>query len=453
MRHGDTMRYLGTTPAQRAEMLATIGVPDIEALLERVPAKARLGRELRIPAALAEGDLIAHLRGLAAANAHADDHVSFLGGGAYDHYVPAAINHLLLRSEFFTAYTPYQPEASQGTLRTIYEYQTMIAELTGMDVANASIYDGGSALAEAALMAHGVTERDRIVVSAAVSPLARRVMATYCAGPRLPITTVPWRDGVTDLEALGRAVTDRTACVMVQYPNFLGNLEDLPAAAALAHARGALLVVMVDPVALAVLRPPGEAGADIVIGEGQSLGSHLNFGGPYLGLFACRRELVRRMPGRLAGATVDTDGRRGFTLTLQTREQHIRREKATSNICTNVALVALGATIYLALMGKDGLRRVATLSAAKAHYAAEALARVPGVARRFEAPFFKEFVLRLPTSPDRVLRRLRKRRILGGISLGQFDRGLRDCLLVAVTERRTRAEIDAYAEALAASVA
>jgi glycine dehydrogenase subunit 1 len=453
MRHGDAMRYIGTTSAQRAEMLRTIGVGDIEALLERIPSKARLGRELALPPALAEGELVGHLRALAGQNAHGDDYVSFLGAGAYDHAVPSVINHLLLRSEFFTAYTPYQPEASQGTLRTIFEYQTMICELTGMDVTNASIYDGGSALAEAALMAHSVTERDQIVVSGALSPLARRVVATYCAGPRLPIKTVPWADGVTDLEALRRAVSGKTACVMVQYPNFFGALEDLDAMAALAHERGALLVVSVDPIALGVLRPPGEAGADIVVGEGQGLGNHLAFGGPYLGLFACRKELIRRMPGRLVGATVDREGRRGFVLTLQTREQHIRREKATSNICTNVALVALGATIYLALMGKEGLRTVATLSTSKAHYAAEALSRAPGVGLRFGAPYFKEFALRLPKSPDRVLRALRKRRILGGVALGQFDRQLRDTILVAVTERRTRAEIDAYAEALASVVA
>jgi glycine dehydrogenase subunit 1 len=448
-----TGRYLPATPAQRAEMLRAVGVGDLEALLERIPSKARLGRDLGVPAALAEGELAAALGALAAENAHAGEYASFMGGGAYDHFVPSVINHLLLRGEFFTAYTPYQPEASQGTLRSIYEYQTMICELTGMDVTNASLYDGGSALAEAALMAHGVTEREQLVVSGALSPLARRVVATYCAGPRLPIKVVPWTDGVTDPDALRKTVTEKTAAVMVQYPNFFGGLEDLDAAATVAHDKGALLVVSVDPIALALLRPPGEAGADIVVGEGQGLGSPTTFGGPYLGLFACRQELVRRMPGRLVGATVDTSGRRGFVLTLQTREQHIRREKATSNICTNVALVALGATIYLALMGKEGLRRVATLSTAKAHYAADVLGRVPGVARRFGAPFFKEFVLKLPKSPDRVLRALRKRKILGGIALGQFDRALRDSLLVAVTESRTREEIDRYAAALGEVVA
>src|SRR5262245_58224926 len=255
------MRYLSTTVAQRAEMLRVIGIEDVEGLIERIPSKARLERDLALPPALAEGDLVAHLRALAERNADADRYVTFLGGGAYDHYIPSAINHLLLRGEFFTAYTPYQPEASQGTLRTIYEYQTMICELTGMDVTNASIYDGGSALAEAALMAHGVTEREQLVVSAALSPLARRVMATYCAGPKLPMRLVPPAGGgVTDLDALRKAVTQKTAAVMVQYPNFFGCLEDLDAAAGIAHEKGALLVVSVDPIALALLRPPGEAG-------------------------------------------------------------------------------------------------------------------------------------------------------------------------------------------------
>src|SRR5437773_619262 len=306
------MRYLTTTAAQRRAMLETIGADDIEALLERIPGKARLGRDLTIPPALAEGDLIRHLAGLAEENAHTDAYVSFLGAGAYDHYAPSMINHMLLRSEYFTAYTPYQPEASQGTLRTIYEYQTMVCELTGMDVANASLYDGGSALAEAALMAHSAMEREEVVVSGAVSPLA-----------------------------------------------------------------------------LALLRPPGEVGADLVVGEGQGLGSALNFGGPYLGLFACRKELVRRMPGRLVGATVDSQGRRGFVLTLQTREQHIRREKATSNICTNSGLIATVATAYMCLMGPQGLKRVADICYQRSHYLAKRIAALPGYRIISREPFFK----------------------------------------------------------------
>ncbi|HTG49041.1 MAG TPA: aminomethyl-transferring glycine dehydrogenase subunit GcvPA, partial [Gemmatimonadales bacterium] len=420
------MRYISNTPAQQKDMLGRIGAGSIEALLANVPAKARLSRPLGLPAAMAETDLVRHLRALAAKNASADDFSCFLGAGSYDHIVPSPINHLISRGEFFTAYTPYQPEASQGTLRSIFEYQTMMAELTGMDVANASIYDGASSLAEAVLMAHAVTGRRETAFSRGVNPLYGQVVETYCEGPDLRLKRVPVADGVTDLDALRRAVTERTSAVVVQYPNFLGCLEDVRAAGEIAHAKGALLVVAADPVNLGFLTPPGALGADIVVGEGQGLGVPLSYGGPNLGVFACRGELVRRMPGRLVGATVDRDGHRGYVLTLQTREQHIRREKATSNICTNVALCALMATIYVAIMGKEGLRRVGELATAKAHYAADRLAEVPGVRLRHRAPFFKEFALRLPKNPGTVLRALRRRRILGGVALAQFDRKLKD---------------------------
>lgn len=448
------MRYLPNTPAQQKEMLRTIGAAGIEDLLAPIPAKARLSRPLTLPAALAEPDLVRHLRALGARNADADQYVCFLGGGAYDHYIPSPINHLISRGEFFTAYTPYQPEASQGTLRTIYEYQSLMAALTGMDVANASLYDGASALAEAALMAHAATEgRAELVLSRGVHPLWRQVVATYVAGPRLRIKDVPVGDGATDLAALKQAVSPKTAAVLVQSPNFFGCLEDVQAAADIAHAAGALLVVAVDPVSLGLLTPPGALGADIVVGEGQGLGIPFSYGGPNLGIFATRTALLRRMPGRLVGATVDRDGQRGFVLTLQTREQHIRREKATSNICTNVALCALMATIHLALLGPQGLRKVGELCLAKAHYAAEALGTIPGVRLKYRAPYFKEFVLELPRAPERVVKRLAKEKILAGIPLKSFDRSLKDCLLVAVTEQRTRAEIDAYVQALAQAVA
>jgi glycine dehydrogenase subunit 1 len=447
------MRYIPNTPAQQREMLATIGAGSIEDLLVRIPAGARLARPLDLPAPLAEQDLVRHLRRLAAENADAEAYTCFLGGGSYDHTIPSPINHMVSRGEFFTAYTPYQPEASQGTLRAIFEYQSMIAELTGMDVANASLYDGASALAEAVLLAHAATERDQIVVSAGVNPLYRRVAETYAEGPGLRLKAVPIGDGVTDLDAARKAVTGKTAALVVQSPNFFGGLEDVAAAAEIAHAAGALLVVVTDPVNLGVLAPPGDLGADVVVGEGQGLGVPMSFGGPNLGVFAVKRDLLRRIPGRLAGATVDLEGRRGFVLTLQAREQHIRREKATSNICTNVALCALMATVYLAIMGKQGLARVGELSAAKAHYAAGKLAGVPGVRLRFPAPYFKEFTLQLPTAPERVVRRLLKDRILAGVPLKAFDRALKDCLLVAVTERRTRDEIDAFADALGRAVA
>jgi len=446
------MRYLPNTPDDVRAMLEVIGVRAVEDLLTRIPPKARLSRPLQLPAAMAEPDLLRHLRALAARNADADGYVCFLGGGAYDHHVPAAIDHLIARGEFFTAYTPYQPEASQGTLRTIYEYQTMIAELYGMDVANASIYDGASSLAEAALMAHAVTGRREVVLAAGVHPLYRRVTATYGAGAGLVLREAPAPEGVLDLDAARRLVGPATAALVVQSPNFYGCLEDVAAAAEIAHAADALLVVVSDPVNLGVLEAPGRLGADLVVGEGQGLGVPLSYGGPYLGTFAARQAFVRRLPGRLVGATVDVDGRRGFVLTLQTREQHIRRARATSNICTNVALCALMATIYLALLGKAGLRRVGELSTAKAHYAAARLSEIPGVSLRFAAPFFKEFTLRLPRAPARVVARLARERILGGVPLGAFDRRLRDCLLVAVTEKRTREEIDRFAEALARAV-
>ena len=447
------MRYISNTPAQQKEMLGVIGATSIEDLLVRIPAKARLSRPLNLPSAMAEMDLVRHLRGIAAQNASAEDFACFLGAGSYDHSVPSPINHLISRGEFFTAYTPYQPEASQGTLRSIFEYQTMIAELTGMDVANASLYDGGSSLAEGVLMAHAVTGRDGIVLSRGVNPLYRQVVETYVEGPSLRITSAPLADGITDGDALKKAVTEKTAAVVVQYPNFFGCLEDVKGAAEVAHAAGALLIVVADPVNLGLLEPPGALGADLVVGEGQGLGVPMSFGGPNLGVFAAKQELVRRMPGRLVGATVDLDGRRGLVLTLQTREQHIRREKATSNICTNVALCALMATIYVSIMGKRGIRKVGELSVAKAHYAATAFSKVPGVRLRFGAPFFKEFTLQLPKAPDRVVKRLAKERILAGLPLKPFDRQYKDCLLVAVTEKRTRDEIDAYAAALAVAVA
>jgi len=447
------MRYLPTTADDRRQMLDVIGAASIDELLARVPPKARLARPLNVGPALAEPDLIRHLRALAAQNADADAHVCFLGGGAYDHYVPSPINHLISRGEFFTAYTPYQPEASQGTLRSIYEYQTMIAELTGMDVANASIYDGASSLAEAALMARAATGRQEIALAAAVNPRYRRVVATYCDGLGVRLREAPAPGGVLDADAARKLVGARTAALVVQSPNFYGAIEDIAAAAEIAHAAGALLVVVADPVNLGVLEAPGRLGADVVVGEGQGLGVPLSYGGPYLGVFAAKQDFVRRMPGRLVGATVDRDGRRGFVLTLQTREQHIRRDKATSNICTNVALCALMATIYVATLGKRGLVRVGELSAAKAHYAADRLREIPGVALRFEAPFFKEFTLRLPKPPDRVAARLARVGILAGVPLKTFDRKLGDCLLVAVTEKRTKDEIDRLVEGVRTAVA
>jgi glycine dehydrogenase subunit 1 len=446
------MRFIPNTPAERRAMLDVIGAPSLDALFAGIPRDARLARLLALPSAQTETDLLRELGRQAQSNAEVGEYLCFLGGGAYDHAIPSPIHHLISRGEFATAYTPYQPEASQGTLRAIFEYQTIIAELTGMDVANASLYDGASSLAEALLMAHAATGRDAVVLSESVNPLHRRVAETYGSGVGLRLNSVELSEGIADLGRLQEAVTGETAAVVIQQPNFFGCLEDVKAAGEIAHAAGALLVVSADPVNLGVLAPPGALGADIAVGEGQGLGVPLQYGGPYLGVLATRESLVRRMPGRLVGETRDIEGRRGFVLTLQTREQHIRREKATSNICTNVALCALMATMYSALLGPEGLRRVGELSAAKAHYAAELLTRIPGVRLRFKAPYFKEFCLELPKAPEGVVDRLLQRKILAGVPLGPFVPAYRDCLLVAVTEKRTKEEIETFAEALAAEL-
>ncbi len=436
-------KYIPATDAERAEMLQTIGVRSIEELFADIPARVRLDRSLDLPPALSDPELLAQLRRLAARNGDCDRFTCFLGAGAYDHFIPSVVWHLVGRGEFLTAYTPYQGELMQGELQASYEYQSMLCELTAMDVANASMYDGASATAEAAVMARDLTGRDQVLVSTAVHPEYRHVLHTYVRPLGLTVVEVPYRDGGTDAEAMERVLSDRTAAIIVQHPNFFGCLEDGGGLADLAHHAGALLVVAIaDPLSLGLLQPPGRWGADIVAGEGQPLGNHLNFGGPYLGMLATRKEFVRRMPGRLVGATVDTEGRRGFVLTLQTREQHIRREKATSNICTNEALLALAAAVYMATLGKQGFRQVAELNLRKAAYAKAAIARVGGYTLPFGAPTFHEFVVRTPLPPTEINRRLRAHTILGGAALGTWYPELADCWLVCVTEQRTRSEID-----------
>ncbi|MBI3287411.1 MAG: aminomethyl-transferring glycine dehydrogenase subunit GcvPA, partial [Chloroflexi bacterium] len=376
-------------------MLEAIGVDGVERLFEAVPAEVRYPT-LDLPPALSEMELTRQLHHLAERNQDLDHHPCFLGAGAYRHFVPAVVDSLLRRGEFYTAYTPYQAEASQGTLATTYEYQTMIGELTGMDVSNASLYDGGSATAEAALMAARITHRSQILLARSVHPAYRQVLRTYVQGLQLPVREIGYRpDGRIDWQEAGSALSDASACLILQHPNFLGVLEDTGEAAELVHQRGGLLIVVVDPIALGLFRPPGEEGADIVIGEGQPLGTPLQFGGPYLGFMACRERYLRQLPGRIVGLTQDREGRRGFVLTLQAREQHIRREKATSNICTNQALIALAATVYLAALGKQGLRRVAELCFHKAHYAAQRIGSLPGFGLPF-GQFFKEFAVRTP---------------------------------------------------------
>ena len=448
------MAYLLNTPDDVRAMLAAVGLDSLDQLFDMVPPEYRRREPLAIGPALTELELTAHVGALAAKNAGADARPCFLGGGAYDHFIPAVVDNLAARGEFYTAYTPYQAEASQGTLQATFEYQTLIAQLTGMDVSNASLYDGGSAVAEATLMAMTVTRRlGRVVVAGSVHPEYRQTLETYLANLEPEVVTVPAQDGRVDAADLAAALTDDTAAVIVQYPNVFGQLEEVESLVAAARARGALAIVSVDPNSLGLLRRPGTYGADIVVAEGQGLGNPLGYGGPYLGILACREAYVRKMPGRVVGQTTDRHGRRCWVLTLQTREQHIRREKATSNICTNQGLLALRASIYLAAMGPTGLRQAAELSTRKAHYAAERLAAVPGLSLAFAGPFFKEFVVRSSKDPARVLAEVGRLGYHGGIALGRWYPELADAILVAVTEKRTKAEIDglaaAYGKALA----
>jgi glycine dehydrogenase subunit 1 len=369
--------------------------------------------------------------------------VCFLGGGSYDHFIPAVVDAVAGRSEYYTAYTPYQAEASQGSLQAFFEYQTLVCQLTGLDVANASLYDGGSAVAEAVLMALGVSpKRHKVLVADSVHPEFRLSLATYLANLDAEVTTMPGPQGFLNPDDLKQAVDDQTLCVVVQHPNFFGTLEEVETLAAVAHAKGALFIVSFDPISLGLLKRPGQYGADIAVAEGQCLGNPMVYGGPYLGILACREEYVRKMPGRLVGQTVDRNGKRCFVLTLQTREQHIRREKATSNICTNQGLFALRAAVYLAALGPKGLQETASLCARKAHYAAEQLASLAGIRLRFPRPFFKEFTIRIEGNAPAILERLREAGFHAGLHLGRWYPMLGDCISVAVTEKRTRAEID-----------
>lgn len=444
------MSYVPHTDRDREDMLRTLGLSSMEDLFEAIPAEARLRSPLRLPEPLDELSLVRHLSDLAGANASLDECVSFLGAGIYDHYVPAVVDALVSRGEFLTAYTPYQPELSQGMLQAMYEFQSLVCLLTGMDMANASMYDAATALAEAALMLVEVTQRPAVAVSRAVHPHYRQVLQAYATAADVKLLEIPYDAGTTSLDALKETLTSAPACVLFQHPNFFGCIEDLGALVDLCEVTGVRTVVAADPIALGLLEPPGSFGVDVVVGEGQPLCSPPSFGGPLLGLFACRAEYQRRFPGRIVGRTRDREGRRGFTMTLRTREQDIRREKATSNICTNEALLALAAAISLCTLGPQGLREMAELSLQKAHYAAERLAAVPGVGMVFEKPFFKEFALRLDTrrSVHDVCRRLREQGILAGYPLGQTYPEIHDGLLVCVTERRTREEIDQFVEAL-----
>jgi glycine dehydrogenase subunit 1 len=445
------MPYIVNTAEDQRVMLEAIGVASLEELFAAVPEELRLKRPLAIPAALTEMELTAHLARLAKKNSPAGEKVCFLGGGSYDHFIPAIVDAIAARGEFYTSYTPYQPEASQGNLQAFFEYQTLIAQLTGMEVSNASLYDGGSAAAEAVLMSIGVTgRRARAVTAASVHPEYRRILATYLKDLGIELVTLGTPDGTISPAELAAAVNADTACVLVQHPNFFGCLEQVEQLAEIAHAAGAMFVVSVDPISLGLLKRPGDYGADIVVAEGQSLGSPMSYGGPYLGILACREKFVRRMPGRIAGQTVDRRGKRCWVLTLQTREQHIRREKATSNICTNQGLLALRATVYLAAMGPQGMREAAELCLRKSHYASDRLTAGGQFAPAFDRPTFKEFVIRDPHGHvEELLSQASEEGFFAGVPLGRWYPELADSFLVTVTEKRSREEIDALASCLA----
>jgi glycine cleavage system P protein (glycine dehydrogenase) subunit 1 len=446
-------RYTSVTPDDRAEMLAAIGVESTAELFEQIPAELRLDRPLELPEGMSEAEVYERLAALAARNADCEERVCFLGAGMYDHYVPAIVDAITQRSEFLTPYTPYQPEISQGGLQAMFEFQTMMSELTGLPVSNAGLYEGPSSVASAGYLAIGATKgRRRFVVSRGVHPHSRETLATYSTGFGAKVEEVGLEGGLTDAAALAAAVDGETAAVFLQSPNFLGAIEDVAALGAAAKEQGALLVVAVDPMTLGVLKPPGEQGADIALGEGQPLGNRLDFGGPSFGFFCGSEELMRRMPGRIAGETEDVDGRRGFVLALQTREQHIRREKATHNICTAQALNALAATIHLAWLGRQGFRELGELLVRRTAYARERLATVEGVELLHDAPVAREFALRLDAPVARVLERCAERGIVAGYPLGREYPEYEDGLLVAITERRTRAQIDSLAEALGAAI-
>ncbi|MEX2196904.1 MAG: aminomethyl-transferring glycine dehydrogenase subunit GcvPA [Thermoleophilaceae bacterium] len=434
-------RYTAATEQDRREMLAAIGAGSVDDLFAEIPEAVRLDRPLDLPPGMSEQEVNDHLAELAGRNRHADSEVSFLGAGMYDHYVPALVDSIISRSEFLTPYTPYQPEISQGGLQVMFEFQTAVSELTGLPVANASVYEGPSAVAAAGYMAKLETRKRRIVVSRGVHPHSREALATHAAGYAMEVHEVPLNaDGATDLEALAAAVDDDTAAVVLQQPNFLGTVEDLGPLVEAGKRTGALAVCAADPLPLGILEPPGSFGVDICVGEGQTLGNRLDFGGPSFGFFAAAERFIRRMPGRIAGETRDVDGRRGFVLTLQTREQHIRREKATHNICTAQALNALAGTVYLSWLGKRGIVELATLMLRRTHYAREAL----GLEPINPGPVVREFAVRVPDL-DGLFERARAEGINPGFRLGRAYPEYEDGLLVAITERRTKAQIDRLA--------
>lgn len=441
--------YIPNTPEDEKLMLESIGVDSVERLFDDIPDDLKLGRRLNLEAPISELELLSRMNKMASTNQCMIDTTCFLGAGAYDHYIPTVIDALTSRQEFFTAYTPYQPEISQGTVRVIFEYQTMIADITGMDVANASLYDGQTACAEAAVMAVAdVKKSNKILVSKSVAPESRAVLKTYMKFRDVEVVEVDLEDGVTSVSHLESLMSKEVAGLIVQSPNFFGLLEDVESLEKVVHTTKAKLILSTDPIALGILKKPSEMNVDIVIGEGQALGNYMNFGGPYLGFIACSGKLTRKMPGRIVGQSEDKDGNRGFVLTLQAREQHIRRYKATSNICSNQGLIAVRATIYMATLGKEGLREVATQCLQKSHYAYNKLIESGKATPVFNKPFFKEFAVKLNRNVDDVNAELIKQNILGGYNLAKDYSELENAMLLCVTEKRTKKEIDNLVEVI-----
>jgi glycine dehydrogenase subunit 1 len=441
--------YCPHTPEEISEMLTAIGVASVEELFAPIPAELR-AKALTIPSGVSEFEALARMQEIAGANAQGMTH--FIGGGMYDHIIPTVIDHLSGRAEFYTAYTPYQPECSQGTLQALFEYQTAICRLTGLDVSNASLYDGGTACAEAAMMALRVTGRNRIIVDGCVNPFSRQVLKTYLFNLDVEIVEIAPLNGALNRAELAKVLDETVAAVLVQNPNFFGTVDDFSALAGQVHALGGLLIASVYPVSLGMLKPPGEMGVDIAIGDGQSLGNPLSFGGPSFGFIAARKSFIRNMPGRIAGETVDKGGKRGYVLTLQAREQHIKRHKATSNICSNQGLCALRGLIFLSSVGRQGLVDLALLNRDKAEYAKARLAQIPGVTLLQTAPTFNEFTLVLPQSAENVVSGMLKEGIAAGVPLGPYYEGSDNCLVVTVTEKRTKKEIDHFARLLEAAL-
>ena len=441
--------YIPNTSADEQEMLKAIGLESVDQLFSDIPEDVHLKEALNIPSSKSELEVTTYLKSLAKKNCSTSELTSFLGAGAYDHYIPSVINAIISRSEFYTSYTPYQPEISQGTLQYIFEYQTLICKLTGMDIANASLYDGGTAVAEAALMACAHAKKDEIIVSTGVKPEARIILETYAHAQNLKVVEVELKDGVTDIEALDKLVSDNTAAVIVQSPNFFGIVEDLKALGEVAHkGKKTTFVASVNPISLAILKKPGELDVDVAVGDGQPLGISQSFGGPYLGFMATKKDYMRKLPGRIVGETTDLDGKRSYVLTLSAREQHIRREKATSNICSNQGLNSLAATVYMVTMGKEGLKEVATQATQKAHYAYKELTKSGKYKTLFDKPFFMEFALTSDTNPDEINAKLLEEKIVGGYKLGKDYPQYENAVLYAVTEKRTKAEIDKLSSVL-----